>query len=133
MWEAHGCQRFPQQVSSVLVYVFFHLQFRCFLKPSPCSGVWISGFLVTKGTCHQVVSLPPLLQVLALPWAQFDLLLLLLAKAGSRVTNILGCGTPGNFSQLEKNILDEAKILFGGLNRIEWNILTFWRFFFTSF
>lgn len=61
-----------------------------------------------------VVSPPPLLQVLALAWAQFDLLLFLLAKAGCRVTKILGCGSPGIFSQPEKNVLDEAKILFGG-------------------
>lgn len=61
-----------------------------------------------------MVSLFPLLQGLALAWAQFDLLLLLLAEAGCRVTNILDCGSPGNFFQQGKSILDEAKILFGG-------------------
>lgn len=45
-------------------------------------GKWLS---CSKGH-HQVVSLAPLLQVLALAWAQFDLLLLLLAKSGRRVT-----------------------------------------------
>lgn len=105
MWEAHGCQRFLQQVSSVLVYVFFHLQFRWGL------GKWFS---CDKGHVSPGGGLSSPLQVLALPWAQFDLLLLLLAEAGSRVTNILSCGSHGNFSQQEKNILDEAKILFGG-------------------
>lgn len=123
VWEACGYQRFPQQGSSVLFYVFFNFQFRCFLKLSPwlsfCSGVWLSGFLVTKDTCHQAVSLPLPLQVLALAWAKFDLLLLLLAKAGCRVTNILGCGSPGNFSQQDKNVLCESKILFGARDRIE--------------
>lgn len=129
VWEACGYQRFPQQGSSVLFYVFFNFQFRCFFKPSPwlsfCSGVWVSGFLVTKDTCHQAVSLPLPLQVLALAWAKFDLLLLLLlAKTGCRVTNILDCGSPGNFSQQRKMSCVRAKScleLETELNRTCWS------------
>lgn len=86
-----------------------------FLKAQPLGKLlqWALGKWLSCD-CHQVVSLPPLLQVLALAWAQFDLLLFLLAKAGCRVTKILDSGSPENFSKQEKNVLDEAKILFGG-------------------
>lgn len=78
------------------VLCFLSLPVQVFLKAQPLAellqwelGKWLS---CDKGQCHQVLSLPPPLQVLALTWAQFALLLLLLAKAGLRVADVLGCG-----------------------------------------